>query len=349
MTKGGIRNGVPCWRACLALLALAGSAASAMAGDRQRLHVLSPAAVFPLTVAVSEAFSQKTDFVTPVVERSAAVRGFALFCAGTGPEHPDIATATRRMTRAEYEACRRRGITVSELKLGHQAVVLAKARRGAALALTRRQVFLALARQVPIDGQLTDNPYRLWSDIDFALPVKAIQVYGPPAVSAARSAFGELAMIPAARAFPGLRSLSGDALSAFGQSLRADGGFTEVATMEEAGLQTLQARPDALGLFGFKALQQNGALLQGVAIDGVAPSAESIAAGRYPLARPVYAYVKRENLGVIPGLHDYAKELVGETAAGPGGYLVRRGLVPLPPPERAILTDDAARLLPLRM
>lgn len=344
MTKGEIRNRVPCRRVFLAVLALVGSTASAMAGERQRLHVVSPTAVFPLAVAVSEVFSQRTDFVTPVVERSEADRGFALFCEGIGPEHPDIAAATRRMTRAEYEACRRRGITVSELKLGHQAVVLAKARRGAPLALTSRQVFLALARQVSINGQLTDNPYKLWSDIDFSLPVKAIQVYGPPAISAARSAFGEMAMVPAASAFPGLRSLSGDALSAFGQSLRADGGFTEMAAMEEAGLQTLQARPDALGLFGFTVLRQNAALLQGVAIDGVAPGAESIAAGSYPLARPVYAYVKRENLGVIPGLHDYAKELTGDAAAGTGGYLVRRGLVPLPPPERAILTDAAARL-----
>ncbi|WP_299617834.1 substrate-binding domain-containing protein [Pelagibius sp.] len=349
MTKGGIRKRRPCWRVFLALLALTGSAASAMAGERQRIHVVSPAAVFPLAVAVSETFSQTTAFVTPVVERSEAARGFALFCEGVGPEHPDIATATRRMTRAEYEACRRRGITLSELKLGHQAVVLAKARRGASLALTRRQIFLALARQVPINGQLTDNPYRLWSDIDFSLPVKAIQVYGPPAISAVRSAFGEMAMVPAARAFPGLRSLSGDALSAFGQSLRADGGFTEVAAMDEAGLQMLQARPDSLGLFGFTLLQQNAALLQGIAIDGIAPSAESIAAGRYSLARPVYAYVKRENLGVIPGLRDYAKELAGETAAGPGGYLVRRGLVPLPPPERAILADAAARLSALQM
>ena len=339
------------WGFCLfaAACTFPGSSPFAQAETRQRIHVLGPAAVFPLAVAVSEALSQRTASVTPVVERSETARGFALFCAGTGPEHPDIATATRRMTRAEYEACRRRGITVSELKLGHQAVVLAKARRGAPLALTRRQVFLALARQVPINGQLTDNPYRLWSDIDFALPVKTIQVYGPPAISAARGAFGELAMVPAARAFPGLRTLSGDALSAFGQSLRADGGFTEVATMEEAGLQTLQARPDALGLFGFTVLQQNAAQLQGIAIDGVAPSAESIAAGRYPLARPVYAYVKRENLAVIPGLHDYAKELAGETATGPGGYLVRRGLVPLPPPERGILTDTAARLPPLQM
>ncbi|WP_420345102.1 substrate-binding domain-containing protein [Pelagibius sp.] len=323
----------------LAGVLLLATACAAAAAERERLRVVGSEVVFPLAVAAAEAFHLRTDLPTPVVETNGTARGFALFCAGKGPEHPDIATAERRMTSSEHQRCRSKGISVAEIKIGHRAVVVAKARRGAALALTRRQLFRALAAQVPLDGGPSDNPYRLWSDIDFALPVTPIAVFGPPPTSAQRASFDRLVMAAGA----GSRNPGGR------PPLRADGVFAEVPADDPQTLSQLERNPDALGIFGFTFAYRNSARLQAVAIDGVIPGPETIADGRYGPAEPVYLYVKREHVGVIPGLADYAAEVSGETAAGDNGYLLRLGLVPLPPGERDAQRQSAARLPAARM
>lgn len=332
----------------LAVSALAFGVEKARAEGRERIRVVGSPVVFPLAVAAAETFSVKSRFLTPLVEGNGDAAGFALFCAGKGVQHPDIATATRRISRAELARCRQRGVSVAEIKLGHRGIVLAKSRLGAPLALTRQQIFLALAQQVPVGGQLADNPYRLWSDIDFALPVKPIQIFGPPPVQPDRETFDTLAIAPAAAGL--LRAgaaPSGGRDNAAPIRLRTDGPFRETASDEET-LGLLTGAANALGIVGFTFLQQHGSQIQAVTVDGVAPDAQSIADGRYGPSSPLYFYIKRENLGLIPGLADYVAELVSDAASAANGYLVRRGLIPLPPGERAALADLARRLPPLQ-
>lgn len=322
----------------LASVLLAAAPSDAQADTRERIRIVGSATVFPLAVAVAENFSLRSGFPAPVVEKNGTTEGFKLFCAGIGPEHPDVVTAERPATAAEIAACRQRGISLAEIRIGHQAIVLAKARAGTALSLTPQQVFLAVAQQVPSNGRLLANPYRLWSDIDFALPVAPIEVLAPPLTSRQRDALTALLMAPAAAKLSGLKGLQNVS------ALRSDGAVTEVAADDAQALARLEARPDALAVFGFTFLQQHAGRLQAVAINGVSPTTASIADGSYTPARPLYFYVKREHLTMMAGLRDYAAELAGEAASGRDGYLVRRGLIPLPPGERGGLIEAAARL-----
>ncbi|NIA71939.1 phosphate ABC transporter substrate-binding protein [Pelagibius litoralis] len=343
MTVGWIlkpRTGRYFWIGCLALtgLILAGGLAEAQADTRERIRIVGSGTVFPLAVAAAENFSVKAGFAAPLVEKNGTAEGFKLFCAGVGVEHPDVVTAERRASAAEVAACRQKGISLAEIKIGHQAIVLAKSRRGAALSLTPKQVLLAMAQQVPSNGSLAANPYRLWSDIDFSLPVTPIEVLSPPLTSPQRDAFTALMMAPAAATLPPLRGLESIA------ALRGDGAVTEVAADDVQAFARLDANPDALVILGFTFQQQNAGRLQPVAINGVVPSAASIADGSYGPVRALYFYIKREHLSVIPGLRDYPGELAGEAASGSDGYLVRRGLIPLPPAERGGLVEAAKRL-----
>ena len=197
--------------ASLGLVALP-CAAAAQDAPRRHLSVVGPAALCPLLVAAGERFALASGNEMPVIEPVGTETGIALFCAGEGARHPDIAASVRRLTRGDLGACTAKGIGISELLIGHQAVALAQNPGPAPLLLTRRQLFLALAREVPVNGRLVANPYRLWSDIDFALPVKPIAMLGPPPGSRLHDAFAELVMTPAAAGFPALRGRDSGAL-----------------------------------------------------------------------------------------------------------------------------------------
>ncbi|MGF1592452.1 MAG: substrate-binding domain-containing protein [Kiloniellaceae bacterium] len=327
-------------RAAMAVLALPllGAAAAAQVAPREPVRIVGPATVFALTVAAGERFALQSGREMPISEPLGTETGLALFCAGNGAQHPDILSAERRLGRADLAACTRNGVGVSELTIGFQAVALAQNPGAPPLSPTRRQVFLALAREVPLDGRLVANPYRLWSDIDFALPVAPIEVLVPPPGSPLRQQFTELVMEPAAAEFPALR---GRAAGAF----RTDGAAVELAADAETLRAELARRPQALAVIGFNELALAGGGLRAVPVDGVAPTAAGLADGSYRPARPIHLYVKRAHADAVPGLKDYLAEILGAVASGPGGYLTARGLVPLAP-AAAEAQRAAARSLP---
>ena len=327
--------------AILAFLLL--SAAVWPAAAREPISVVATPAAFPLAVQAAEQFSLKQQRPMPVVERLESDRGAALFCAGRGPGHPDVLATTRQADRAGLGACARNGFGVAALRLGHQAVALARTSGAGRLALTRRQIFLALARELPLNGRLMPNPYRLWSDIDLSLPVAPIQVLGPPPLSPLRQAFTDLVMAPAAAQFPALRGRDPGLL-------RDDGAFIALDAEEARVAAELARRPDALAVLSFNAFSANtfaAQPLQPLPIEGVVPDAAAIAEGRYPLSRPWLLYVKPAQVKSVAGLRAYLAEITGEAAAGPGGYLTRRGLVPLPPDEAAAQRAAVRSLPPL--
>ena len=97
----------------------------------------------------------------------------------------------------------------------------------------------------------------------------------------------------------------------------------------------LEANKNAFGIFGFSFLEENANKLRGVTIEGVEPTFETIASGKYKASRPLFIYVKKQHYGVVPGLEKFVAEYVSEKSMGKDGYLSRKGLVPLPANEAA--------------
>lgn len=331
---------------------LASSVLVGAAEARDKIQIVGSSTVFPFSTAVAEQFGQKTSFGTPVVESTGTGGGMKLFCAGVGAQHPDITNASRRIKESEFKTCKENGITIVEVKVGFDGIVLANAANGPELKLTVQQIFQALAKQVPVDGKLVDNPYKNWSDIDPALPNEKIEVLGPPPTSGTRDAFVELVMEEGAKKFDMLKKLSkddGDAFKVAAHTVREDGAFIEAGENDNLIVQKLEANPVAVGIFGFSFLDQNANKIKGAIVDGIEPTFENIASAKYEVSRSLYFYVKKEHVGVIPGIQEYVNEFTSEAAWGDEGYLVDKGLIPLPAADRESIGSAARELSPLTM
>ena len=326
--------------AALAVAGTVGFTGQADAQSRDRISIVGSSTVFPFSTAVAENFGRVTSFPTPKVESTGSGGGLKLFCAGVGTQHPDITNASRAIKSSEVDRCAENGVTdITEIKIGFDGIVLSNSKAAARSQLTREQIFLALAAEVPQDGKLVSNPYINWSDIDAALPNKKIEVLGPPPTSGTRDAFVELVMEEACEAFPEYAD-NEDACAA----LREDGAYVEAGENDNLIVQKLDANKDAYGIFGFSFLDQNADKLQGSIIDGTEPTFDNIAAGDYPVSRSLYFYVKNAHVGVIPGMQEFLAEFTSERAMGEDGYLSDRGLIPLPEADREQERLDAANL-----
>ena len=340
--------------AAAAALALAASAALPKAGEaRDQIRIVGSSTVFPFAAAVAEEFGKTTGHKTPVVESTGSGGGLKLFCAGVGVAHPDVTNASRRIKSSEVERCGKNGVTdITEVKIGYDGIVLANARTAPAFEITLRQLFLALAKDVPQDGALVPNPYRSWDEIDAALPATRIEVLGPPPTSGTRDAFVELAMEGGCKTFPDVKALKKTdkaRYKAVCHAIREDGAFVEAGENDNLIVQKLEANPAALGIFGYSFLDQNRDKVRGSVIDGVAPAFDTIADGSYPVSRSMYFYVKKAHVGVIPGIDEYVATFTSEDAWGPYGYLADKGLIPLPDADRAAMRDQATAMAQLAM
>ena len=314
---------------------------------RDYISIVGSSTVYPFSTVVAERFGRATDFSTPKIESTGSGGGFKLFCSGAGVQYPDITNSSRRVRQSEIDECARNGISeVVEVKIGYDGIVLANVKGAPAYELTREQIYLALAKNVPDSaaGGLVPNPHESWTDIDANLPDVRIEVLGPPPTSGTRDAFVELVMLAGCEAFPLIEALADDARDAACFTMREDGAFIEAGENDNLIVQKLEANPSALGIFGFSFLDQNQDKVQGSLIDGVAPEFDSIANGAYPVSRPLFSYVKKLHVGEIPGIEEFLAELTSEAAWGEFGYLSDRGLIPLPEAERRAVFDAVREL-----
>ncbi|WP_082130432.1 PstS family phosphate ABC transporter substrate-binding protein [Kiloniella spongiae] len=329
------------------MMAVAGAAQA-----RDQIRIVGSSTVFPFSTTVAETFGKTTGFKTPVVESTGSGGGMKLFCAGVGVEHPDITNASRRIKASEYEKCTKNGVSITEVKIGFDGIVLANSKQSDRLTLTKKQIFMALAKQVPVDGKLIDNPYQKWSDIDSSLPNSKIEVLGPPPTSGTRDAFVELAMEGGAKKFDQLKALRKSdkkAFKAIAHTLREDGAYVEAGENDNLIIQKLEANPQALGIFGFSFLDQNADKIQGSIVEGAEPTFENIAAGDYGVSRSLYFYVKKEHVGSVPGIQEFVNAFTNEDAWGDEGYLADKGLIPLPAADREQVKNSARGLQSLSM
>ena len=305
----------------------------AQAQTRDQIRIVGSSTVYPFTTAVAEQFGKTSGFKTPVVESTGTGGGMKLFCAGVGAEHPDATNASRRIKVGEFETCQKNGVQdIVEIKIGYDGLTLAHSKAAPAMKITMAQFFLAVAKEVPgADGKLVANPNKLWSDIDKSLPSTKIEVLGPPPTSGTRDSMHELFMEAGAKQIPAMKDLEKADAKAFEKawkSIREDGAYIEAGENDNVIVQKLEANKSAFGVFGYSFLEENAAKLQGVAMDGVAPTFEAIADGKYKGARILYVYVKKAHVGVIPGLAEYVAEFLKGSAEG--GYLAPKGLVVSP-------------------
>jgi phosphate transport system substrate-binding protein len=319
---------------------------------RDQIRIVGSSTVYPFTTAVAEAFG-KASGKTPVVESTGTGGGIKLFCAGVGADTPDFVNASRPMKKAEFETCAKNGVTdIVEIKVGYDGLSIAHSKESKEFALTKQQVFQALAKEVPgPDGKLMANPYKMWSDIDPSLPATKIEVLGPPPTSGTRDSFVELVMEKGAEKFESLAELKKSDAKAFEKvwkSVREDGGYVEAGENDNLIVQKLQANPDAVGIFGYSFLEENEAALKGVNVDGVAPTYETISSGDYKVARPLFIYAKKQHVGTVPGMAEFVTEYVSDGAIGEDGYLADKGLVPLPKEEAEKTRTSATSMTVLK-
>ena len=351
---GSFARDVRPWLVAAAAFGALGMASVAPAqATRDYVNIVGSSTVYPFATVVAEQFGRGSRFRTPKVESTGSGGGLKLFCAGIGVQHPDVANSSRRITPTEFEDCAANGVTeIIEVKIGYDGIVLANSRQAMPLELTRPQIFLALAKNVPDPadpGRLIPNPYRSWSDIDPALPAVGIEVLGPPPTSGTRDAFLELVMDTGCAAQPAIAALSGNARQTACHTLREDGAFIEAGENDNLIVQKLEANRAAFGIFGYSFLEQNQDKVQGVTIEGVEPEFDAIAAGDYPVARPLYFYAKKAHVGVIPGIAEFLAEFTSDAASGDFGYLSDKGLVPLPDAERREVVAAVKALRPMRL
>jgi phosphate transport system substrate-binding protein len=301
--------------------------------------------VFPYSQAVAEQFANITGAPSPIVESTGTGGGMQVFCGGIGEAHPDITGASRAMRASEYELCTSNGVTdITEILLGYDGLSIAVSRANDFdWDLTLGEVYTALAAQVPVNGEWVDNPYRTWNEINPALPATPILVYGPPPTSGTRDAFVDLAMHAGCRQLPFVKDGGFDSawVNENCSRMRTDGPFVEAGENDNLIVQRLTADPNALGIFGYSFLYENLDKLKDVRINGVEANLETIASGDYPIARPLYIYVKNAHRGVIPNLQEFVEEFVSDDALGEDGYLAERGLVVLPADQLARVQEDA--------
>lgn len=309
------------------------------ASARDFVRVVGSSTLYPFATAVAEA-TARAGGKSPVVESTGTGAGMALFCAGVGAQHPDVANASRRMKASEYADCASHGVTdIMEIQVGLDGIAFAEAQNGPGISLTPVDVYKALAAN-PF-GQ--PNRARNWNDVNPALPAIPIMVYGPPSTSGTRDALAELILARGCDSDPAMRALKEsdkDEHKRICTAVREDGAYVDSGENDNLIVQKLVENPRAIGIFGFSFLEENRARIKGIAMSGIQPTYASVSDFTYPGARPLYIYVKAAHLRAINGLSAYVREWTN--AFGPQGYLRGRGMVLAPADVQAASAETIA-------
>lgn len=369
------------------LIAAAAIVNVSQASARETISVVGSSTVYPFSTVVAERFGKSSDFKAPKVESTGSGGGLKLFCKGVGVSHPDVTNASRRIKESEFQQCQQNGVTdIVEVLIGFDGIVLANAKGSEQMELTRKEIYLALAKMVPgPDGKLIENPNMTWKDVNSALPATKIEVLGPPPTSGTRDAFVELALEGGARAIKdiaklrklkadqtdeitaivaklgaedawaaavdkkGKKAKGKDVVKLISHSVREDGAYIEAGENDNLIVNKLVANPSALGIFGFSFLDQNSDKVQGSVIDGMEPTFDAIADGAYKVSRPLYFYVKKAHIGVVPGIEEFINVFVSEDTIGEDGYLIDKGLIPLGEEQYEDMSSSAKALKSLEL
>ncbi len=314
----------------LAIAAVSATAAAA----RDNVQVAGSSTVLPYASIVAELFGENTDFPTPVVESGGSSAGLKRFCEGVGENTIDVANASRAIREKEIQACADNGVTdIIEVRIGYDGIVFASQQSGPEFtAFQPSDIFNAIGAKVMVDGEVVDNPHNSWADFNSDLPDAEIAMFIPGTKHGTREVFEDKVLLEGCEATGAMDAMmdggmnEDDAEDACldvrqdGKSVDIDGDYTET-------LARIDANTNGIGVFGLAFYENNTDKLKVATMGDVAPSTETIASGEYPVSRPLFFYVKKAHIGVIPGLKEYAQFFVADEIAGPGGPLSNYGLV----------------------
>ncbi len=311
---------------------------------RNQIDIVGSSTVYPFTILVAEKFGKTEKFKTPKVESTGTGGGFKLFCAGVGLKYPDFTNASRAIKESEIELCKENGVgNITEAKIGYDGLVIANAKSAPALALSKKDIYLALAKEIPNPDKsqtFVKNPYQKWNQINPKFPNVAIEVLGPPPTSGTRDSFVELVFEPACTGYSWIKDLEKKDNKLFKSkchTIREDGLYIEAGENDNLMVQKIVSNKNAFAIFGFSFLDNNADKIQGALIDGVKPDMDTIASGAYTISRPLFFYIKNAHVKVIPGMQSFINEYVSDKASGKDGYLSERGLISLTKSERDVL------------
>ena len=314
-------------------LALAAASATA-ASARDQIQIAGSSTVLPYASIVAEAFGENFDFPTPVVESGGSSAGLKRFCEGVGENTIDIANSSRQIRENEVKACAEAGVTdIIEVRIGYDGIVFASDKAGNSFEFTPEDWYRALSDRVVVDGALVANPYKTWDQVNPAFPPQPIQAFIPGTKHGTREVFEEKVILAGCEAmgdFEVIKAANGDDKKAAEKaciSLRTDGLSVDIDGDYTETLARIDSNRDGIGVFGLAFYENNTDELQVATMSGVVPSTETISTGAYPVSRPLFFYVKKAHIGVIPGLKEFAEFFVADEIAGPDGPLAEYGLV----------------------
>jgi phosphate transport system substrate-binding protein len=322
--------------ALVASVAFAGAAAA-----RDQIQVAGSSTVLPYAKIVAETFGETfPNFKTPVVESGGSGAGLKEFCKGVGEATIDIANASRPINKSELEACKAAGVTdVQEVRIGYDGIVFAAASSNGDMKIEPKDLYKALAAEVVVDGKLVANPYKNWSDVNATLPKGPIAAYIPGSKHGTREVFEEKIMTEGCKesgAAEVIKAAITDAKQAAAKcvAIRKDGAAVDIDGDYTETLARISANKTGLGVFGLAFYENNMDKLKVATVKDVVPSTETISSGKYPVSRPLFFYVKKAHLGVIPGLKEYVEFFISDAMVGPDSPLAEYGLVAAPDAER---------------
>jgi phosphate transport system substrate-binding protein len=312
----------------LALAAAFMMSAAATAQAREQIRIVGSSTVYPFASYVAEEFGATTGKPTPVIESTGSGGGHKLFSQGVDLNTPDITNSSRRMKTSEFDNNVKAGNKdIIEVVIGYDGIAIAYNKDNADVNFTRKDLALAVAEEVPVNGKLVANPYKKWNEINPSLPAKGILIYGPPTSSGTRDAFEELVMeaVTAKMDEYGKKAY---------KKIRQDGAYVPAGENDNLIVQKLAKDKDAFGIFGYSFLEENADRLKGANVDGMAPVPANISSGKYPVSRSLFFYVKVDHIDKVPGLAQYVDLFVSEKMIGKNGLLKSIGLIPLPDADR---------------
>ncbi|PZN77501.1 MAG: phosphate ABC transporter substrate-binding protein [Candidatus Methylumidiphilus alinenensis] len=339
--------------AMLSTLLIAGTALAD--GPRNYLYIVGSTTIAPFSEEVASRIAKSAKFKHPLLESNGTSGGFTMFCEGTGMDYPDIIDASRPIKKSEFTTCQKNGVgDIVEVKIGYDGIVIASSKKAKPMELTRKDLYLALAKSVPDTvcketcDKLIPNPYKTWKQVNPSLPDVKIDVYGPPFNSGSSEVFSEAVLESGCNIFPWLRAMRTKNEKEYYRNchnFREDGVYTQESG--ELIPSRLDDNLDSVGIINFNRLKENASHLKAAKLEGVAPSYESIASQNYAIARPLFFYVKKAHVDRLPGFRNYLAEFTSEKASGPNGYLLAKGLVGMSPQELKAYAADVKELKPM--
>ncbi|MDO6589523.1 phosphonate ABC transporter substrate-binding protein [Loktanella sp. D2R18] len=312
------------------LAALTATSATA----RDNVQVAGSSTVLPYASIVAEAFGENFDFPTPVVESGGSSAGLKRFCEGVGENTIDIANSSRPIRESDIALCTENGVNdIIEVRIGYDGIVFASQIDGPAFtAFEASDIFNALGATVLVDGEVVANPYTQWAEFNAELPAADILAFIPGTKHGTREVFEDKVLLQGCEDTGAMEAMIAGGMSeddaedacievrGNGITVDIDGDYTET-------LARVDTNPNGIGVFGLAFYENNTDSLKVATIGGVEPKTETIASGEYPVSRPLFFFIKKAHIGVIPGLKEFAEFFISDEIAGPSGPLSAYGLV----------------------